>query len=176
MNMQQANSLKLLYLLRAYLECFFLCFLVPTLKNSTSRTEKKTRPGKGDRSYLVDKPIELGSPEFERLMEEMHTREKIEDTALNTVIMPNKQILVLPCFSQGGQESQHSIVAKGNPCAWAGEVIIKGKKILKINDHSGHFRTFDYDEKVQKAISNFALQTFRDQGYDVPSEVELYRK
>lgn len=123
----------------------------------------------------MKEPIELGNPNLVTLIEEMSGK-KMKDTPLSAVIMPDKQILVLPCTFREGQQSQHSTIAKGNPCAWAGEVIIKGKKVKEINDQSGHFKTFDYDEKVQKAISDFALQTFRDQGYDVPSEVELTRK
>jgi hypothetical protein len=138
------------------------------------KERKKPCLGKADLNYLVIDPIELGSPNFVTLIEEMSGK-KLKDTVLNAVIMPDKKILVLPCFFQEGQRSQHSIVAKGNSCAWAGEVTIdiKEKKVTSISDKAGHFLPFDYDEKVQDAISNFALQTFREQGYDVPSEVEL---
>jgi hypothetical protein len=148
---------------------------------------RKSKSGNPDHLYLVAEPIELGSPAFDTLMGEMSRRKEMprkempkrmlrKDTVLNVVITLDKKILVLPCFFREGQQSQHSIVAKGNPVAWAGEVIIKGKKVIKINDQSGHFKTFDYNEEVQKALSDFALQTFRDQGYEVPSEVELTRK
>jgi hypothetical protein len=125
----------------------------------------------------VKEPIELGNPNLVTLIEEMSGK-KMKDTRLNVVIMPDKKILVLPCTFREGQESQHSIVAKGNPCAWAGEVTIdiEEKKVTQINDQSGHFKTLDYYEEMQDAISNFALQAFREKGYNVPPEVELVRK
>ncbi len=141
------------------------------------KERKKPSSRKGDRSYLVKEPIELGNPNLVTLIEEMSGR-KMKDTRLNAVIMPDKQILVLPCFFREGQESQHSIVAKGNPCAWAGEVTIdiEEKKVTQINDQAGHFKTFDYDEKEQEKISKIALQAFSEKGYDVSSEVELVMK
>ena len=138
------------------------------------KERRKTRLGKADRKYLTRPPVELGSPNFNELMEKLS--QKIDGTLLNVVITLDKKIMVLPAFFPGGEESQHSIVAEGNPCAWTGEVIIEGKRVTKINDQSGHFKTFDYDDEIQKQISDFALQTFREQGYDVPSKIELTRK
>jgi hypothetical protein len=144
---------------------------------NTEERFKKVRPEKPYYRYLVAEPIEFGSPNFAKSIEEMSGK-KVENTVLNAVIMPDKQILVLPCTFREGQRSQHSIVAKGNPCAWAGEVTIdiEEKKVTQINDKSGHFKTFDYNEEVQKKISDFALQAFKEKGYTVPLKVELTRK
>jgi hypothetical protein len=148
--------------------------------NIPERVKRRNKPGKPDIRFLAMEPAKLGSPEFHTLMKNINSRGKEEDTTLNAVILWDKTreettIWVLPCYFQEGQRSQHSIAAKGNCCVWAGEIIIDGNKVTKICDKSGHFRTFSYDEKVQKAINDFALQAFRNQGYDVPSVVELTR-
>jgi hypothetical protein len=123
--------------------------------------------------FLVEEPIRFGSPKFDTLMEDINMRrEKEEDSTLNVVIMSDKAILVLPSYFQGGQRSQHSIVAKGNPCVWAGEIKIKDNEVITIKDRSGHFKTFVCNDQKQKAIDDFALQAFSDQGYNVPPVIE----
>jgi hypothetical protein len=110
-------------------------------------------------------------------MDELNRRGKREDTTLNAVIMPDKTIWVLPMCFQDGARSQHSIVAKGNPCVWAGEVTIKDKdKVVKIRDQSGHFRTVVFDKKGQKSLNNFVLQRFKEQGFKIQKNVELVKK
>ena len=148
--------------------------------NIPERVKRRNKPGKPDIRFLAMEPAKLGSPEFHTLMKNINSRGKEEDTTLNAVILWDKTkkettIWVLPSYFQEGQRSQHSIVARGNSCVWAGEVIIQGNKVTKICDRSGHFRAFSYNEEMQKAISDFALQAFRNQGYDVPSAVELTR-
>lgn len=146
---------------------------MPTLREFNIK-EREIKHKKPIHTFLAEEPIALGSPEFHTLMKDMNIRrEKEEDTTLNVVILPNKEIWLLPSRFQGGQRSQHSIVAKGNPCVWAGEVKIKDNKVISINDRSGHCRTLDYNDKVQKALNDFALQAFKNQGYEVPREVEL---
>lgn len=126
-------------------------------------------------TFLATKPIKLATQRFKKLMELIDNRRKEgRGTTLNVVILPNKEIWVLPYYySKKGERSLHSIIAKGNPCAWAGEVIIQDNKVISIKDQSGHYKTYAYCDKAQKIISDFALQAFRDQGYEVPSEVDL---
>lgn len=127
--------------------------------------------------FLAKEPVKLGSSEFNELMIDLNNRRKTGGNAkLNVVISPEKEIWVLPCYFLDGQKSQHSIVGRGNPCAWAGEVEIEGNKVISIKDQSGHYKTYDYYDEKQKAISHFALQTFRDQGFEVPLTVELTLK
>ena len=129
------------------------------------------------KTFRAEEPIKLGTPKFDTLMGELNLRrEKGEDSTLSAVITPDKTIWVLPMYFQDGAISQHSIVARGNPCAWAGEVNIKGKEVLHMRDKSGHFRTLDFDEERQKDISDFALQVFKGKGYNVPREIDLEKK
>jgi len=55
---------------------------------------------------------------------------------------------------------------------WAGEVKIKGNKIISINDKSGHYKTYAYSDDEQKEIDTFALEAFRQHGYDVLQAIE----
>ncbi len=128
-------------------------------------------------TFRAEKPIKLGATEFNRLMDELNRRrEKGEDTTLNAVIMPDKSIWVLPLYFQDGAISQHSIVAEGNPCAWAGEVKIEGNKLVSIRDQSGHFRTVAFDKETQEDINKFALNTFKANGFEVPGNIDLVKK
>jgi hypothetical protein len=115
-------------------------------------------------TFLAKDAIKLGTDGFNKLVKECST--------FNVVILPNKEIWVLPSRFSEGQKSQHSIVAKGNPCAWAGEVKIEGNKIISINDKSGHYKTYSYSGEEQTTIDTFALETFRQCGYEVPQVIE----
>ncbi len=126
--------------------------------------------------FRAEEPIMLGTSEFSTLMDELNRRGKREDTTLNAVIMPDKTIWVLPVRFQDGAISQHSMVTKGNPCVWAGEVTINRDKVVKIRDQSGHFRTVVFDEKGQKSLNNFVLQRFKEQRFKIPNNIELVKK
>lgn len=126
--------------------------------------------------FRAEEPIMLGTSEFSTLMDELNRRGKREDTTLNAVIMPDKTIWVLPVRFQDGAISQHSMVTKGNPCVWAGEVTINRDKVVKIRNQSGHFRTVVFDEKGQKSLNNFVLQRFKEQRFKIPNNIELVKK
>ena len=127
--------------------------------------------------FRAEEPIMFGTSECDKPIDDLGvSREKEEDSVLNAAIMPDKTIWVLPQHFPDEALSQHSIVAKGKPCVWAGEVTIKGNEVVKIRDQSGHFRTLHFSEEGQKALNDFALQVFKEKGYTVPEEVELVTK
>jgi hypothetical protein len=83
--------------------------------------------------------------------------------------MPNKDIWVLPYRlsenAKGEKEkTQHSIVAGGNPCVWAGEVDTTYRELIDLRGDSGHFRTYGVGAQ-QNAIFQFALSAFEAHGY-----------
>jgi len=89
-------------------------------------------------------------------------------------VLPNKEIWVLPYRFSGKEKSQHSIVAQGNPCVWAGEVDIEGKKVTRMLRDSGHYRT-DEAEK-QNDINDFALSAFKAQEHDISETIMEEKK
>ncbi len=117
-------------------------------------------------TYRAEEPMKLGTDEYEASIKGE------EKQQLNVVVLPNKEIWVLPATFVEGQKSQHSIIAKGNPCVWTGEVKIEGRKVTRMKDQSGHFKTYHYRDAIQKAIEDFALHSFRQQGYEVPEVIE----
>lgn len=144
--------------------------------NIKERTIGHKNPPK---TFRAKEPIKLGTPEFNTLMYELSSRKEGEDTTLNAVIMPDKTIWVQPIHFQDGAISQHSIIARGNPCVWAGEIEMdkdNDKVVKKMKDKSGHYKPVCFDEEVQKRLENFVLQVFKEQGYDVLSSVELMMK
>jgi hypothetical protein len=138
--------------------------------NIKERTIQHKKP---NTTFLAKEPVKLGADGFNELVKDINLpKDKEEYSLFNVVILPNKEIWVLPFRFPEGQKSQHSIVAKGNPCAWAGEVKIKGNQIISLNDKSGHYKTYVYSDNEQKEIDTFALETFRQYGYDVPQAIE----
>jgi hypothetical protein len=120
-----------------------------------------------DKMIEVKEPVKVGTDKYRELMEvlDARLREGGAKSTLKVVVLPNKEIRVLPYRFSGEEKSQHSIAGKGNPCVWAGEVDIDIQtKIAKLKGDSGHYRTYDVDE-IQQAINEFALSAFQQQGY-----------
>jgi hypothetical protein len=123
-------------------------------------------------------PVKLGSDECKILLKFLDARIKEggKEGTLKVVILPNKEIWVLPYRFSGKEKTKHSIAAMGNSVVWAGEVDMaidgEGKaevtkpKVTALKGDSGHYRTYNSDPKKQKAIFQFAVSTFRDHGCD----------
>lgn len=63
--------------------------------------------------------------------------------------------------------------AKGKHTAWAGEVDIdyETKKVIRLKDQSGHYRTFDKDNPG--LITKVALKAFQELGYDTSETIPV---
>ncbi len=124
------------------------------------------------------KPVRVGTEEFENLTTKMQERKKqgkngtlIINILLNNILQ-KEEILAQPYFISFDIKSPHSINSRGNPCIFAGEVEIEGKKLLRIKDQSGHFRPVDEDKKDPLHVLNYAVKVFEAQGFDT-SEVKI---
>lgn len=123
------------------------------------------------------KPVRVGTEEFENLTTKMQERKKqgkngtlIVNILLNKELQ-DEEIWTQPYFLSKDIRSPHSVNTRGNPCTFAGEVEIEGKKLLRIKDQSGHFRTVDEDKQDPLLVLNYAVKVFEAQGFDT-SEVK----
>lgn len=116
----------------------------------------------------MKKSVKMGTNESTILVKflEARTREGGKESTLKAVVLPNKEIWVLPYYFSGKEKAKHSIAGMGEPCVWAGEVDIVGGKVTQLKGDSGHYRNYSSDLEKQKAIFQFAVSAFRDQNYD----------
>jgi hypothetical protein len=136
------------------------------------RMAKKIQPHKENNAtaYEVHR-MRIGTPECKQLLKDLENRVEGggEAKTLKVVVFPDQQIWASPYhFQKKGEKkekSQHSIVAMGNPCVWAGEVVIEGNTVVCIRNASGHFRTQgDADAEMRRI--KFVKAAFELQGYD----------
>ena len=143
----------------------------PKLK-STSTNLKSVEIRDDGATLFVKEPVLVGTDDWIALMTFLENRaeEGGAESTLKVAVMPNKDIWALPYRlsenAKGKKEkTQHSIVAGGNPCVWAGEVVIKNGRLSEMRGDSGHFRTYGSGPDQQDAIFQFALNAFGSQHY-----------
>lgn len=119
------------------------------------------------------KPVELGTEEFNRLNEKLQMRKQQgKDFSVIINIMSNGEVWVLPSFASKDSRPQHSINTRGYHCSFAGQGLIDGKELLRLDDKSGHFRPVDENADDPLQVLKWAVKRIEAKGFDI-SRVQI---